>query len=44
MTDPFIVYTSNIVVILGLRAMYFLLAHAFAIAAHRRAPMVAHLT
>ncbi len=26
--DPFIVYTSNVFAILGLRAMYFLLAHA----------------
>ena len=27
-TDPFIVYTSNICAILGLRSLYFLLAHA----------------
>jgi tellurite resistance protein TerC len=27
-TDPFIVYTSNIFAILGLRSLYFLLAHA----------------
>lgn len=27
-TDPFIVYTSNVFAILGLRSMYFLLAHA----------------
>jgi len=26
-TDPFIVYTSNICAILGLRSLYFLLAH-----------------
>jgi tellurite resistance protein TerC len=27
-TDPFIVYTSNILAVLGLRALYFALAHA----------------
>lgn len=33
-TDPFIVYTSNIFAILGLRSLYFALAHSFTLFHH----------